>query len=181
MMQIVRNLAYWLRPLVAPVARFVSRHGLSAATGASVLWAAAEFIAPFEGVRLEAYLDRVASPPVWTVCYGETRGVGRGDSYTAEECDAMLLAAVGEYHAGLLACLPSLAEQPTARQVALTSWTYNVGLGAACRSTLVRFARQGAWHEACDELLRWNNAGGRPVQGLTRRRIAERELCRGVR
>lgn len=162
-----------------PVARFGARHGISALTGASVLWAAVEFIGPFEGLRPEAYLDRVASPPVWTVCYGETRGVGPGDRYTPQQCDEMLLAAVAEYHAGLARCLPALGDQPDARQVALTSWAYNVGVPAACRSSLVRYANAGRWGEACDELLRWNNAGGRPVQGLTRRRIAERALCRG--
>lgn len=138
------------------------------------------FVAPFEGLRTEAYLDRIARPPVWTVCFGETRGVQRGDSYTPEECRQQLLAALLEYQAGLHACLPSLDELPETRQVALVSWTYNVGIGAACGSTLVRKANRGEWPFACDELLRWNRAGGREVLGLTRRRQAEWRLCMGL-
>ena len=35
---------------------------------AAILAAAAAFIGPWEGERTEAYLARMASAPVWTVC-----------------------------------------------------------------------------------------------------------------
>ncbi|NPD15780.1 hypothetical protein HOY34_11260 [Xinfangfangia sp. D13-10-4-6] len=58
---------------------FAARPKSSAATGAAaVLIDAAAFVGPWEGEWLEANLDRIASPPVWTVCYGETKGVKRG-------------------------------------------------------------------------------------------------------
>ena len=44
---------------------------------AAFLLVAVPLVAQWEGKRNAAYLDRIASPPVWTICYGETRGVGR--------------------------------------------------------------------------------------------------------
>ena len=79
------------------------------------------------------------------------------------------------YEAGLDRCLT--APVPGKTKVAFLSWTYNVGVGAACGSTLVRLANAGALRGACDQLLRWNRAGGKIVRGLTNRREAERQLC----
>jgi lysozyme len=151
-----------------------------AAATAGVLTAAALFVGPWEGERTEAYLDRIASPPVWTVCYGETRGVRPGDRYTPEQCRAMLMAALADYQREINRCIPSLPQQPEGVQIALISWTYNVGPGAACSSTLARLANAGDWRGACDQLLRWNRAGGREVRGLTNRRAAEHRLCVGA-
>lgn len=100
-----------------------------------------------------------------------------GDSYTAEECADKLAAALGEFRGQLAACIPALPRQPEGVQVALVSWAYNVGGGAACGSTLARKANAGDWRGACDQLPRWNKAGGKVVRGLTNRRAAERELC----
>lgn len=152
----------------------------AAVGGAALLAAIAAFVAPWEGERTEAYLDRIASPPVWTVCYGETRGVRQGDRYTPEQCRSMLLTALEAYRADLIACIPALPAQPEGVQVALTSWTYNVGGRAACRSTLARLANAGDWRGACYQLTRWNRAGGEVVQGLVNRRAAERALCLGA-
>ena len=60
---------------------------------------------------------------------------------------------------------------------ALVSFTYNVGVGAYCGSTLVRKLNQGDYTGACNELRRWVYAGGKRVQGLANRREAERSLC----
>lgn len=158
----------------------VSRPVKKAAAGggvAAILAAAAAFVGPWEGLRTDAYLDRIASPAVWTVCYGETRGVKAGDSHTPEECAAKLAAGLGEFRSLLSVCIPSLPVQPEGVQVALVSWSYNVGPGAACGSTLARLANAGDWRGACNQLPRWNKAGGREVRGLTNRRAAERDLC----
>ena len=155
-----------------------ARISLTATTGAAAILAAtAAFVGPWEGERTEAYLDRVASPPVWTVCYGETRGVKAGDQYSSAECSAMLMTALGQYRDQLTRCVPTLPMQPEGVQVALTSWTYNVGAGAACVSTLAKKANAGDWRGACNELPRWNKAGGQVVRGLTNRRAAEQKIC----
>jgi lysozyme len=140
----------------------------------AVLAASAAFIAPWEGLETEAYLDPVGIP---TVCYGETRGVEMGDSYTPAQCLAMLQARVGEFHKDLTRCIPTLPTLPNDVQVAFLSWSYNVGIGAACRSTLARKANSGDLKGACNELPRWRKAGGRVLRGLERRRAAEQQIC----
>ncbi len=133
---------------------------------------ATAFIGGWEGLRTEAYRDAVG---VWTVCYGETKGVTPGDSYSKAECDAMFALELRSYEAQLDRCLK--ADVPTGAKIAFLSWTYNVGAGAACRSTLVRKAHAGDLVGACKELPRWNRAGGRVLRGLTNRRSSERSMC----
>ena len=138
----------------------------------AVVLAAAAFIAPWEGLRLRPYFDIVG---VLTWCYGETRGAPKSE-YTKAECDALLADGVGEFHAAMRRCIKRpLTEN---QWVAVTSWAYNVGTGAACGSTLVRQINAGLPPETwCRQLLRWNRAGGRVVSGLTNRRQAEYEVC----
>lgn len=146
------------------------------AAAGGVLVAAAAFVAPWEGRELNAYRDIVG---VWTVCYGHTVGVRAGDSYTPEECTDMLANDLKEYNDRLMRCVDDPIENrlPENVEVAITSWAYNVGTGAACSSTLVRKLNAGDFRGACNELPRWNKAGGKVVRGLTRRREAERKLC----
>ncbi len=143
---------------------------------ASVVAAAATFIAPWEGLRTKAYPDIVG---VWTVCYGETNGVEPGDTHTKAECDAMLSQQVKAYADRVSKCIDDgqEARMPEGMKAALISWAYNVGTGAACRSTLVRKLNSGDLVGACNELPRWNRAGGRVVPGLSNRRAAEQALC----
>lgn len=133
---------------------------------------AAPFVAQWEGLRTQAYQDVIG---VWTVCFGETKGVSPGDVYTVAECEGMLDKELRGYAVALGKCLK--APLPEGAAVAFLSWSYNVGTGAACRSTLVRKANAGDLFGACDELLRWNRAGGRVVRGLVNRRKAEHGLC----
>lgn len=62
---------------------------------------------------------------------------------------------------------------------AIVSWAYNVGTGAACRSTLVTKLRAGDYSGACAELLRWDKFQGRTLPGLTKRRQEEYRKCMG--
>ena len=131
-------------------------------------------VGQWEGVRTQAYRDAIG---VWTVCAGETKGVKAGDSYTTDECSDMLEVRVFEFYSGVAACVPTFKDAPVEVQAAVTSWAYNVGLGAACKSTLARRLRARDWREACNQLPRWNRAGGRIWQGLINRRADERGLC----
>ena len=130
------------------------------------------FIMPWEGRELRAYHDIVG---VLTICDGDTHDVRPGQIATHAECDQRLATHLRTYEAGLDRCLT--APVPGKTKVAFLSWTYNVGVGAACGSTLVRLANAGDLRGACDQLLRWNRAGGKIVRGLTNRREAERQLC----
>lgn len=63
---------------------------------------------------------------------------------------------------------------------AIISWSYNVGSGAACGSTLVKKLKARDYTGACNELMRWRLVAGREVRGLTLRRERERNQCLGV-
>jgi GH24 family phage-related lysozyme (muramidase) len=148
-----------------------TKGGVAGAVVAVIMLAAA-IVQPWEGRELKAYQDIVG---VWTICDGETRGVQPGDVATPAECDRKLYASLAEYKSALDRCL--VYPLPPKTAAALLSWTYNVGAGAACGSTLVRLANTGNLKAACEQLMRWNRAGGREVRGLTNRRAAERKLC----
>lgn len=139
--------------------------------GASLL----SFVALWEGDERTAYADKLARS-VPTVCNGHTGpDVRVGDVWTKEQCDAVLVRNLTTHGQGLLRCVKVPLNQN--QFDALASWTFNVGVGAACGSTLVKLLNQRNYREACNQLLRWNRAGGREVRGLTNRRVAERDLC----
>lgn len=129
----------------------------------------------FEGLRTVAYPDPATKGPPWTVCYGETNGVKPGDRHTVAECKAMLLVSLEKYADGIEACVK--VPLPDSRFVALTSFAYNVGVKAACRSSVVGNINEGKTKAGCDALLKWNRAAGIVFPGLTRRRQKEREFC----
>nr|WP_241482184.1 glycoside hydrolase family protein [Leisingera sp. ANG-Vp] len=87
----------------------------------------------------------------------------------------MLAQEIASYEAQLDRCLTAVV--PVGMKIVLVSWTYNIGPGAACRSTLVRKANAGDLIGVCNELPRWNRAGGRVIRGLTNRRVSERAMC----
>ncbi len=180
---VINVVAILARILVQPGADFFSDESgavrlrkRTVGGAAAVCIAAAAFIGPWEELRTKAYPDALARN-IPTVCYGETRGVKLGDVYTKLECHNMLAKAVKQFHDGLRRCLPELDNIPIGAQVAFTSWSYNVGTGAACRSTLVRKANAGDLMGACNQLPRWNRASGLVIKGLSNRRGAERALC----
>lgn len=140
--------------------------------GGAVAALAVALVGGFEGVRTTAYRDVVGVP---TVCYGETQGVRMGDTYTPAQCKAMLVASLETYASGIERCVT--VPLPDERYVSLISFSYNVGIRAACDSSVVRLINAGRTREGCDALRKWNRAGGVVFPGLTKRREAERALC----
>ena len=133
---------------------------------------ATPFIIQWEGTENHAYKDIVG---VVTICSGETRGVKIGDYKTDAECEAMTKDAVLEFAEKVDALIKVDVSPKTL--ASLTSFSYNVGIGAFSKSTLLRKLNKGDYRGACKELHRWNRAGGRVVQGLINRRKAEYALC----
>ena len=133
------------------------------------------FVALWEGDERTAYADKLAYG-LPTVCNGHTGpDVRVGDVWSKEQCDAVLLRNLEVHGQGLLRCVTVPLNQH--QFDALSSWTFNIGVGAACGSTLVKLLNQGQYAQACNQLPKWNRAGGREVRGLTNRRMAERDLC----
>lgn len=134
-------------------------------------------IAVHEGYRGAAYDDGVG---VQTIGFGTTTGVQPGDRITPERALVRLLADADRMQSDLRACIGPVPLYQHEWD-AIVSWAYNVGTGAACKSTLVRRLRAQDYPGACAEMLRWTYAGGRELPGLVKRRQAEYQLCmRGV-
>lgn len=132
---------------------------------------AVSVVAYFEGRELIGYLDPVGIP---TVCYGHTATAVVGKALTDAECEELLQK---DLSWALGAVDKHLPKAPPATRAALGSFVYNVGTGAFESSTLLRKAKSGDIMGACNELPRWVYAKGKKLNGLVRRREAERELC----
>lgn len=131
------------------------------------------FVANWEGSETRVYRDMVGIP---TVCNGHTGpDVKVGDVWTKPQCDAILVKDVTKHGRAVLSCVKVPVNQH--QYEAFASLAFNIGPGAFCTSTLVRKANAGDFAGACREILRWNRAGGRVVQGLANRRQAEFEKC----
>lgn len=138
------------------------------------------FVGQWEGLRNHAYLDRIASPPVWTVCYGETKGVKQGDYYTDKECADMLGRELVEYRSSLHKYFTPQTinyRLTPERDTSYVDLAYNAGIRAAGRSTATRRLNAGNISGGCQALTWWNKAGGRVIRGLVNRRGASYELC----
>ncbi|RVL37973.1 lysozyme [Sinorhizobium meliloti] len=152
----------------------LSKKAVGGAT-AAVLLSISALIKPWEGLELRAYPDIVG---VWTACYGETMGIKPGMKFTKQECeDKLLVRVVNDYYRPLTQCIPDFDRKPVEWQAAAVSVTYNIGVGAACKSTAARLAREGKIRESCHAWTKFNRAGGRVVKGLVNRRNAELAIC----
>ncbi|MRN66529.1 lysozyme [Brucella sp. 10RB9213] len=139
--------------------------------------------APWEGMENHAYYDRLGR--VWTVCLGETRGVKKGDYYTDRQCREKLIARLeNDFRQPLRKCIRTFDRAPISVQAAMLDLSYNIGIGAACKSTAARRMNDGQWRLACSAMAAFNRAGGKVIEGLRKRRemgdaqrIGELEIC----
>ena len=163
---------------VQPVAPEVVIGGLP--SEAEFLDVATPLVGKWEGKRNTAYLDTIASPPVWTVCYGETRGVKRGDSYTDAQCASMLGKALLTYRDGLhthFSAETKAKRLTPERDAAYVDLAYNVGIRRSGGSTAVKRLNVGNIAGGCAALGWWNRAGKKVVRGLVNRRADDTRLC----
>ena len=138
----------------------------------AVVLITAPFVAEREGIVLSRYKDPVSVP---TACVGETDSevVGFKQLFTRDECIAVMGASLYAHAMALEPCVKRAI--PRHEAAALLSFSYNVGVGNACNSTLMRKLNAGQpW---CAELDRWVYAKGFKLRGLVSRRAAERRMC----
>lgn len=130
----------------------------------------------FEGLRLEAYAatDAERDRGLWTIGYGHTNGVQDGDTCTPEQADAWL----AEDVSGAEESVTDGIHVPIGKNQfdALVSFTYNCGHTNFQNSTLRRLVNLQDFPGAAEQFLRWNHQGNIILEGLTRRRAAERRL-----
>lgn len=122
-----------------------------------------EAIKGFEGFRAEAYKCPAG---VWTIGYGHTGGVKKGQRVSPARAEELL-------RQDLRSAEESVSRLGVARTQgqydALVDITYNCG--DMSKSTLVRKIREGAGKdEITKEFMRWVHSDGKVLPGLIKRR-----------
>jgi lysozyme len=147
---------------------------------ASLTLSASAFVglAVHEGYRDTAYIPVKGDVP--TIGFGDTHGVKPGDKTDPIRALIRLSQHAESFQADLRKCIGDVPMHQHEWD-AIVSWAYNVGTGAACKSTLVRKLQAGDYAGACRELLRWNRFKGQPLPGLTIRRQSEFRQCMGAK
>ena len=147
---------------------------------------------PWEGRELVAYLDRIAKPPVWTVCDGDTDHVRPGLVETPAGCDQRTAMKMEKrYRPALVSCVAKWDNQPLAWRGMMLSLSWNIGTGGACGSTAARIDNDATrlgkhpdYLASCNVATAFNKAGGHMIIGIVHRRemgdasrFGEGELC----
>jgi lysozyme len=138
---------------------------------AALMVVAAPLIVHYEGNVPHTYADVNGEA---TFCAGETGpDVKWGMKATMAQClqrlDKRLAIEWGKFE-------PCIQRPITMNQAAaLASWEWNVGVTAACGSSLIR--KLNAGQPFCADLSKWTYSQGRQLKGLVKRRADERRLC----
>lgn len=130
-----------------------------------------DLVKHFEGCRLSAYQD---ARGIWTIGYGHTAGVRKGNKCTQAQADKWL----AEDLAAACAVVEDRVTVPiTQNQLdALASFVFNVGAYAFLTSTLRKKLNAKDVTGAAAEFDRWTHVRSQQPAGLIARRKAEREL-----
>lgn len=126
---------------------------------------------PWEGRHLVAYLDRIPTKPVWTICDGDTENVRQGMVETQAGCDERSARRmVRDFRPALVGCIDNWDGMPLSVRGSMLSLAWNIGSAATCTSTAARRAREGRFEDACIAATAFVRSGGREVSGLVKRR-----------
>ena len=132
------------------------------------------------------YADRLADG-LPTVCNGITRHVSPypvvvGERWSPSKCALAEEHAIAQTQMRLLPCFKVQISQ--GQFDAFSSFAWNVGFSAACKSRAMTLTNAGQAAQGCDALAHrpngepaWSYAAGRYVFGLYKRRLDERRLC----
>lgn len=135
---------------------------------------ALEIIREFEGLRLESYKCPAGE---WTIGYGETEGVVPNMTISREFAEKLLRERVESLSEEVFSLLK--AEVPQHVFDVLISFSYNCGINALRRSTLLRLLNSGDRDGAALQFRRWIFSNGKILPGLVNRRAREERLFRG--
>lgn len=130
-----------------------------------------DLIKKWEGLRLEAYLP--TPNDVWTIGWGHTLGVKKGDKITKEQAEAFFREDIKWAEEAVNSSVNVTISQNMFD--ALVSLTFNIGATAFKKSTLLKKLNKGDYEGAADQFLVWNKQKGKILSGLSKRRSEERE------
>lgn len=125
-------------------------------------------IASFEGCKLNAYWD--ATGKVWTIGYGHTKKVKKGDVITQAQANQFLKDDCADAERQVMR-FDSIYHWNQNEFDALVSFAFNVGSIDQLTAKGTRTRAQIA-----EKLPAYNKSGGVLLNGLTRRRNAEKKL-----
>lgn len=129
-------------------------------------------IKEFEGLRLEAYLCPAG---VWTIGWGHTKGVKRGDRIDISTAEKYLREDIEEAERGIEKLVKVKLNDN--QFSALVSFVFNFGETKFRSSTLLRVINTDPYSpDVAVQFRRWVYADGKISQGLIRRREAEVKL-----
>lgn len=127
----------------------------------------------YEGIENTSYQDSVG---VWTIGVGHTSSAGPPEvtaGMTITNAEAVLI-----FNQDVQIFEGAVKRQVTVDLTqdhfdALVSWTFNLGETNLSSSTMLKVLNAGDYWTTIHELLKWDNAGGEQLRGLTRRRGSE--------
>ena len=157
--------------------------------GATPEWItlAAPLVERFEGMaklipgnKVKAYPDPATGGKPWTIGVGSTtdesgNAIKPSDIWTVDRARKRFMAHLAEFGEQVDHLLGDTPTTP-AQKAALTSLAYNVGAANLARSSLLRRHKEGKHDAAAKEFGKWVFANGRKMNGLVRRREAEKAL-----
>ena len=140
-------------------------------------------ISHWEGMDLTAKHQSIDPPGVITACIGRTNyddpTLKAGQHFTKAQCEQFLRDDLPKYDAMMRRCIH--VAMPPHRYAAIVDFTYNVGGGTLCKSSVAREINAGYPRAGCNGLLAYTKANGRFLPGLRHRRedsfIGERTWC----
>ena len=132
-----------------------------------------QLIQSFEGCRTRAYRD---TGGIWTIGWGHTGPeVHEGLVWTQEQCDEQFLKDARVREKALTIMLDGYAT--TQHQFdAMLSLGYNIGMTALSKSSIIKLHKSKLYSLAANAFLLYRKAGGKILNGLVRRRKAEKAL-----
>lgn len=135
---------------------------------------------PFEGFEANPYPDPGTGGEPWAFGFGSTLDADEKQvtaqtpaiTYNAA-CDL----AMRDMYRAFSAIASDITAPLTVHEIAaVMDFIYNVGAGNFKSSTLLRLLNQRKYGLAAGQFERWDQAGGRVMAGLLRRRVAEEKV-----
>lgn len=137
----------------------------------SISDAGINFIKRWEGFRSRAYL---CPANVLTIGYGHTKTVVPNQTITEYQGEQLLKQDLVRFEKAVnnLVTVPINQRQFDA----LVSFSFNCGVSALNRSTLLRRLNRGDYSGSANEFRKWVHGGGKKLPGLVSRRREEKKM-----
>ncbi len=136
----------------------------------------------FEGFEANPYPDPGTGAEPWAFGFGSTLDANEmpvtpetpAISYN-EACDLAMRDMYRAFHT----IAAEIAAPMTVHEIAaVMDFVYNVGAGSFKSSTLLRMINERQYASAAEQFERWDQAGGKVMAGLLRRRLSEAQVFR---